>query len=149
MTQLYSLNSYALWKGLALVSVGKYKRAFEAHEKALQLDPNFKEGWCHMAQVTWSFCHIVYLMSSSISDRLCTCRLELACVPILVVIGAMVQILFWEVYHWEFKKELIGILGKILEIIGKNKHRHEEFWKYQTNRQPEELGNNRLRENEK
>ncbi|KAL5993850.1 hypothetical protein ACLOJK_038207 [Asimina triloba] len=36
--------------GLALSSIGEYKKAEEAHVKSIQLDPNFVEGWTHLAQ---------------------------------------------------------------------------------------------------
>lgn len=36
--------------GLALSSIGDYKRAEEAHLKAIQLDRNFLEAWGHLTQ---------------------------------------------------------------------------------------------------
>ncbi|KAH9663845.1 Suppressor of RPS4-RLD 1 [Citrus sinensis] len=38
--------------GLALSSIGEYKKAEEAHLKAIQLDRNFLEAWGHLTQVT-------------------------------------------------------------------------------------------------
>ncbi|KAI8032623.1 Suppressor of RPS4-RLD 1 [Camellia lanceoleosa] len=34
--------------GLALSSIGEYRRAEEAHKKSIQLDPNFLEAWAHL-----------------------------------------------------------------------------------------------------
>lgn len=39
-------------QGLALSSIGEYKKAEEAHLKALQLDRNFLEAWAHLIQVS-------------------------------------------------------------------------------------------------
>ncbi|KZV24968.1 tetratricopeptide repeat protein 13-like [Dorcoceras hygrometricum] len=37
-------------KGLSLSSLGEYKRAEEAHRKAIQIDQNFLEAWTHLTQ---------------------------------------------------------------------------------------------------
>ncbi|THF97002.1 hypothetical protein TEA_006263 [Camellia sinensis var. sinensis] len=37
--------------GLALSSIGEYRRAEEAHMKSIQLDPSFLEAWAHLTQV--------------------------------------------------------------------------------------------------
>ncbi|CAL5371005.1 unnamed protein product [Camellia sinensis] len=37
--------------GLALSSIGEYRRAEEAHKKSIQLDPNFLEAWAHLTQL--------------------------------------------------------------------------------------------------
>ncbi|KAJ1390687.1 Tetratricopeptide-like helical domain superfamily [Sesbania bispinosa] len=37
-------------KGLALSSIGEYKKAEEAHLKSLQIDRNFLEAWAHLTQ---------------------------------------------------------------------------------------------------
>ncbi|KAI8011689.1 Suppressor of RPS4-RLD 1 [Camellia lanceoleosa] len=37
--------------GLALSSIGEYRRAEEAHKKSIQLDPNFLEAWAHLTPV--------------------------------------------------------------------------------------------------
>ncbi|KAI8031870.1 Suppressor of RPS4-RLD 1 [Camellia lanceoleosa] len=34
--------------GLALSSIGEYRRAEEAHMKSIQLDPSFLESWAHL-----------------------------------------------------------------------------------------------------
>ncbi|CAL5338244.1 unnamed protein product [Camellia sinensis] len=36
--------------GLALSSIGEYRRAEEAHMKSIQLDPSFLEAWAHLTQ---------------------------------------------------------------------------------------------------
>ncbi|KAL1536496.1 suppressor of RPS4-RLD 1-like [Salvia divinorum] len=44
-------NKSALtYLGLALSSLGEYKRAEEAHTKAIQIDQNFVEAWTHLTQ---------------------------------------------------------------------------------------------------
>lgn len=46
-----SLNKLTL-QGLALSSIGEYKKAEEAHLKSLQIDRNFLEAWAHLTQVS-------------------------------------------------------------------------------------------------
>ena len=41
-----------LLQGLALSSIGEYKKAEEAHLKSLQIDRNFLEAWAHLTQVS-------------------------------------------------------------------------------------------------
>lgn len=48
---LYTKVSVA-WQGLALSSVGDYKKAEEAHTKAIQIDKSFLEAWTHLTQVS-------------------------------------------------------------------------------------------------
>lgn len=39
-------------QGLALSSIGEFKKAEEAHLKSIQLDRNFLEAWAHLTQVS-------------------------------------------------------------------------------------------------
>lgn len=52
---MFFVLKYADWEdklqGLALSSVGEYKKAEEAHKKAIQIDQKFLEAWGHLAQV--------------------------------------------------------------------------------------------------
>ncbi|KAI7994594.1 Suppressor of RPS4-RLD 1 [Camellia lanceoleosa] len=41
-------NSSYTYLGLALSSIGEYRRAEEAHMKSIQLDPSFLEAWAHL-----------------------------------------------------------------------------------------------------
>lgn len=43
-----------LSQGLALSSLGEYKRAEEAHMKAIQIDQIFLEAWTHLTQVSFN-----------------------------------------------------------------------------------------------
>lgn len=40
------------YQGLALYSLGEYRKAEEAHKKAIQIERNFLEAWAHLAQVS-------------------------------------------------------------------------------------------------
>ncbi|RYQ80817.1 hypothetical protein Ahy_Scaffold1g106965 isoform H [Arachis hypogaea] len=44
-------SAYTYLVGLALSSIGEYKKAEEAHLKALQLDRHFLEAWAHLTQI--------------------------------------------------------------------------------------------------
>jgi len=46
------LTKHFLVQGLALSSIGEYKKAEDAHLKSLQIDRNFLEAWAHLTQVS-------------------------------------------------------------------------------------------------
>jgi len=46
------LRKPCLLQGLALSSIGEYKKAENAHLKSLQIDRNFLEAWAHLTQVS-------------------------------------------------------------------------------------------------
>ncbi|KHN12971.1 Protein STIP1 like [Glycine soja] len=45
-------SAYTCLVGLALSSIGEYKKSEEAHLKSLQIDRNFLEAWEHLTQVS-------------------------------------------------------------------------------------------------
>ncbi|XP_028097634.1 suppressor of RPS4-RLD 1-like [Camellia sinensis] len=63
--------------GLALSSIGEYRRAEEAHMKSIQLDPSFLEAWAHLTQMTSlrGLVEIFWCMEK----KLYFCRLQLLC----------------------------------------------------------------------
>lgn len=61
---ILAAETFTLLQGLALSSIGDYKRAEEAHMKAIQLDRNFLEAWAHLTQVPRSHIYSIRLFLS-------------------------------------------------------------------------------------
>lgn len=53
---------HCLLQGLALSSIGEYKKAEEAHLKSLQLDKSFLEAWGHLTQVSINCNTLLYVL---------------------------------------------------------------------------------------
>ena len=82
MEGLFSISPNKLTvQGLALSSIGEYKKAEEAHLKSLQLDKNFLEAWAHLTQVSihpYPYCtdSLIILKKWMYTSNMLTCILE-------------------------------------------------------------------------
>lgn len=84
-------GNFGFLQGLSLSSLGEYRRAEDAHIKAIQLDQSFLEAWAHLAQVSaiplllsmihWTIFHI---SSHSLFPLLALYRSILLFIPLVI-----------------------------------------------------------------